>query len=103
MRAILLVLIVAVVAVIGLIATGLVDVSQIRGAKPPAIQARDGAIRAEPGQTPKFKVETGSVGLGKRETNVAAEVGPVRGQTKVSVPTVVIKRPSDEAPGNSAE
>ena len=95
MRAILLVLILGVVALIGAISLGLVDFSQTRGAKPPTLQAEDGTIRAVPGQTPAFEVETGSVGVGRRETNVAAQVGPVRGQTTVAVPTVEVRRPAD--------
>ena len=102
MRAIFLILIVAVVALIGLIGTGLIDISQIRGAKPPTVQASDGTIRTQPGQTPAFKVETGSVTVGTRPENVVAEVGPARGQTTVPVPTVKINRPGD-AESNKAE
>ena len=96
MRAILLILILAVVAVIAAIATGLVDISQTRQARAPDLQASDGAIRAEGGQSPAFKVETGSVELGTREANVAVpkvEVKP--GQTRVQVPSVEVRRPQE--------
>ena len=102
MRAIFLALIVLVVALIGLVGSGLIDISQIRGAKPPTLQASDGAIRTQPGQTPAFKVETGSVTVGTRPENIVAEVGPARGQTTVPVPTVKLNRPAD-ADANKAE
>src|SRR6478735_6727358 len=102
MRAIFLILILAVVVLIGLVASGLVDVSQIRGAKPPTVQAGGGTIRTQPGQTPAFRVETGSVTVGTRPENVVAEVGPARGQTTVPVPTVKLNRPA-EAEANKAQ
>ena len=61
MRAILLILIVAVVALIAAIATGLIDISQTRGARAPHVEASNGAIRAQGGQSPAFEVQTGSV------------------------------------------
>ena len=102
MRAVLLILILGVVALIAAISLGLVDFTQTRGAKPPTLQAEDGTIRAVPGQTPAFEVETGTVGVGSRETNVVAAVGPVRGQTTVAVPTVEVRRPAD-AEANTAQ
>jgi len=96
MRAILLILILLVVAVIAAIQTGLIDVSQTRDARAPTIEASDGAIRAEGGQTPTFEVETGSVTVGKREANVAVpEVEVRRGQTRVEVPAVEVRRPPE--------
>ena len=101
MRAILLVFILAVVALIAAVATGFVDISQTREARVPNIEASDGAIRAEGGQSPAFEVQTGSVEVGRGETNVAVpkvEVKP--GQTKVEVPTVEVRRPQ-EPQGNA--
>src|SRR6187402_2242991 len=71
MRAVLLILIVGVVALIILVATGLVDISQTRGARAPQIEAENGAIRAQGGQTPAFEVQTGSVEVGTRDANVS--------------------------------
>ncbi|HVF37576.1 MAG TPA: hypothetical protein VNA29_06495 [Sphingomicrobium sp.] len=96
MRAILLVLILAVVALIAAFATGLIDITQTRSAQAPSVAAENGAIRAEGGQSPAFKVETGSVGIGSREANVAVpkvEVKP--STTTVEVPAVEVRRPSD--------
>lgn len=92
MRAILLILIVAVVALIGALATGYIDVSQTRAARAPKIEATDGAIRAEGGQSPAFEVQTGSVEVGTGEANVAVpKVEIKRGQAKVAVPTVEVR------------
>ena len=96
MRAIFLILIVGVVALIAAVATGLIDVSQTRDARVPNLEASDGAIRAEGGQSPAFEVQTGSVEVGTREANVAVpkvEVKP--GQTKVEVPSVEVRRPQE--------
>jgi hypothetical protein len=96
MRAILLILILLVIALIAALQTGLIDVSQTRGARAPTIEASDGAIRAQGGQSPAFEVETGSVAVGTREANVAVpEVEVRRGQTEVAVPSVEIRRPAD--------
>jgi hypothetical protein len=102
MRAILLILIIAVVALIAAIATGLIDISQTRGARAPQVEASDGAIRTQGGQSPAFEVQTGSVGVGTRDANVAVpEVEVRRGETKVKVPVVEVRRPQ-EAEQNAA-
>ena len=96
MRAILLILILAVVALIAAVATGLIDISQTREARVPSLEAGDGAIRAEGGQSPAFEVQTGSVEVGAREANVAVpkvEVKP--GQTTVQVPSVEVRQPAE--------
>lgn len=96
MRAILLILILAVVALIAAFATGLVDISQTREARVPSLEAGDGAIRAEGGQSPAFEVQTGSVQVGTREANVAVpkvELKP--GQTQVQVPSVEVRQPTE--------
>ena len=103
MRAILLLLIVAVVGLIGAFATGLIDISQTRGAKAPALEAGNGAIRAEGGQSPAFEVQTGSVEVGTREANVAVpKIEVKRDQAKVAVPSVEV-RPAKEASDNAAD
>ena len=84
MRAVLLVLIVAVVAIIVLIATGFLDINQIRGAKAPQVSATGNGVVAKGGQTPAFDVETGSVKVGTRES-------------KVKVPTLEVVPPQNQA------
>jgi hypothetical protein len=81
MRAVLFVLIIIVLAVIVAIATGLLDINQIRGGKAPHVSASGNGISAEGGQPPAFDVETGSVKLGSKQTNV-------------KVPTLVVQKPS---------
>ena len=70
MRAILLVLILAVVAIIIAIASGFLDINQVRGAKAPDIDATRSGVTATGGQAPAFDVETGSVSVGTRDANV---------------------------------
>ena len=103
MRAVLLVLILAVVALIAALQTGLINISQTRPATAPTIEASNGAIRTQAGQSPAFEVETGSVGVGTREANVAVpQVQVKRGQTTVEVPAVEVRRAGEEANQNAA-
>jgi len=81
MRAILLVLILIVIALIGAIASGFLNINQIRGAQAPAVSATHNGIQAKGGQTPKFDVETGSVEIGTRNATVQVP------QVKVVPPT----------------
>jgi hypothetical protein len=80
MRAVLFILIIAVLVVIAGIATGFLDINQIRGARPPHIAATGNGVVARGGQAPAFDVETGSVKVGTT-------------QTTVKVPTVVVQKP----------
>jgi hypothetical protein len=103
LRAILLILILAVVALIAAIGTGYIDISQTREARVPSIAASDGAIRAQPGQSPAFDVQTGSVEVGTRDANVAVpKIEVKRGEQGVKVPTVEI-RPAEEPQQNAAQ
>ena len=68
MRAILLILILAVVVLIVAIATGFLDINQIRGAKAPDIDASRNGVTATGGQAPAFDIETGSVAVGTRRS-----------------------------------
>jgi uncharacterized protein involved in outer membrane biogenesis len=70
MRAILFVLILAILVIIAAIATGFVDINQIRGAKAPQVSATSNGVTAKGGQAPAFDVETGSVKVGTKETTV---------------------------------
>jgi hypothetical protein len=70
MRAVILVLIVAIVAVIALLASGLLNINQVRPAQAPEVSATRNGVTAKGGQAPAFDVETGSVKVGTKETNV---------------------------------
>jgi hypothetical protein len=102
MRAVLLILILGIVALIALFASGLINVSQTREARAPQVEAVDGSIRAQGGQSPAFEVQTGSVEVGTRDANVAVPKVEVRpSQTQVKVPSVEVRQ-AEEAPGNAA-
>jgi hypothetical protein len=84
MRAILSILIVAVLVIIVGVATGFVDIRQIRGAKTPEVATTSNGVTAKGGQAPAFDVETGSVKIGTKETTVKVpelKVEPARNQT----------------------
>jgi len=102
MRTVLLILILGIVALIALFASGLINVSQTREAKAPRVEAVDGSIRAQGGQSPAFEVQTGSVEVGTRDANVAVpkiEVKP--DQARVKVPSVEVRQ-AREGEGNAA-
>jgi hypothetical protein len=84
MRAVILVLVIVIAALIGAIATGFVDINQIRGAKAPEVSATNNGITAKGGQAPAFDVETGSVKVGTKETTV-------------KVPELQVQRPQNQA------
>ncbi|HEY0165055.1 MAG TPA: hypothetical protein VGB39_06745 [Sphingomicrobium sp.] len=84
MRAVLLVLILAVVVIIGAIATGFLDISQVRGAQAPDIDVSRNGVTATGGQAPSFDVETGSVGVGTRDA-------------AIKVPQLQVNPPANEA------
>ena len=99
MRAILVVLIVAVIGLIAAIHFGLINVTQTQPATTPTVQADNGVIRAQAGQVPKFEVETGTVGVGTTEANVAVpKVEVSKSQTTVKVPTVEVREPTKPVP-----
>ena len=70
MRAVLFVIIVAVLAVLAALATGFLDINQVRGAKAPEVSATRNGVTAKGGQAPAFEVETGSVEVGTRKATV---------------------------------
>lgn len=82
MRTVIFVLILGIVVFIGLVASGFLNISQIRGGKAPQLSATRNGVTAKGGQAPAFEVETGSVKLGSK-------------QTTVSTPTVVIQKPDN--------
>ena len=84
MRAVILILIIVVVAVIAAVATGFLDINQIRGARAPdVIGDRTTAVTAKGGQAPAFDIETGSVKVGTKDATVkvpSIEVQPPQNQ-----------------------
>jgi hypothetical protein len=84
MRAVLLILIVAVLAIIAAVATGFLNINQIRGARTPEISTTSNGVVAKGGQTPAFDVETGSVKVGSKETTVR-------------VPSLQVQRPGNQS------
>ena len=87
MRTVILILIVIILGVIAAIATGFLDISQIRGAKAPQVSATHNGVVTKGGQPPAFDVQTGSVTVGTKETTVkvpALEVHKPRDQTQAA-------------------
>ena len=84
MRAVILILIIAIVTVIGAVATGFLDINQIRGAQAPQVSATRNGIVAKGGQAPSFDVETGSVKVGSKDA-------------AVKVPTLEVQAPQNQA------
>jgi hypothetical protein len=90
MRAVLAILIIAVVVVVIALATGFLDINQIRGARVPQVAATGNGVVAKGGQTPAFDVQTGSVKVGTT-------------QATVTVPKVEVQKPdrNQAAPTNN--
>ena len=89
MRAILVILIIIILVVIAGVATGYIDVNQIRGAKAPQLSATRNGVTAKGGQAPAFDVETGSVSIGTKNTTV-------------KVPALIVHKPgANEAEANA--
>jgi hypothetical protein len=70
MRVVISILIIAVIVVIIALATGFLDINQIRGAKVPQVAATSNGVVAKGGQAPAFDVQTGSVKVGTTQTTV---------------------------------
>ena len=80
MRAVIFIVILAIVVVVIAVATGFLDINQIRGAKAPDIATTKNGITAKGGQAPAFDVETGSVKVGTT-------------QQTVTVPKLTVQKP----------
>ena len=94
MRAVLLIVILAVVALIIAVATGFIDIRQTREAQAPHLSATGNGVQAQGGQTPAFKVETGSVQVGTGTANVSTPSVKIEPKpTQVPVPKVTVNRP----------
>jgi hypothetical protein len=86
LRTIIFILVIAILVVIAGIATGFLDINQIRGAKVPQVSTTGNGVTAKGGQAPAFEVETGSVKVGTQ-------------QKTVEVPTLEVQKPA----GNQSE
>jgi len=82
MRAVIFILIVLVLVVIAALATGFLNIDQIRGARAPQLSATGNGVTAQGGQAPAFDVQTGSVKVGAKSANV-------------KVPTLSVERPGE--------
>lgn len=92
MRVLVFILIVAILVVIAGIATGFLNISQIRTGKVPQVSATRNGVTAKGGQPPAFDVETGSVKVGTKAATV-------------KVPTLVVQKPDgsqNQAAANNA-
>jgi hypothetical protein len=70
MRSFILILVVVILLAIAAIATGFVDINQIRSAKAPEVSTTQNGIVTKGGQAPAFDVQTGSVTVGSKDTTV---------------------------------
>ena len=83
MRAIILILIVIILAVIAGVATGFLNINQVRTGQVPQVSATGNGIVAKGGQAPAFDVEAGSVRVGSKPSTV-------------KVPSLEVVRPGSE-------
>jgi len=83
MRAVILILVIIIIAIIAAIATGFLDINQIRGARAPEVSATHNGIVSKGGQTPAFDVQTGSVTVGSKEATV-------------KVPSLEVQKPGNQ-------
>jgi hypothetical protein len=82
MRAILFILIIVVLIVIAGLATGFLNIDQIRGGQAPKLSTNGKGVTAQGGQAPAFDVQAGSVKVGST-------------QTTMKVPTLQVVKPTD--------
>ena len=86
MRAVIFVLILAVLVVLAGLATGFLNINQIRGAKVPQVAATGNGVTVKGGQAPAFDVQTGSVKVGTQEKTV-------------KVPSLEVQKPAENQAG----
>ena len=84
MRTVIFILAIVILLAIAAIATGFVDINQIRGAKAPEVSTTQNGIVTKGGQAPAFDVQTGSVTVGSKETTV-------------KVPALEVQKPGNQA------
>ena len=90
MRTLIIILIIAVLAMLVAIGTGFLNINQIREAKAPQVSATRNGVTAKGGQAPAFDVETGSVKVGTKETNV-------------KVPALIVEKPAPKQATNNVQ
>ena len=84
MRTVIFILAIVILLAIAAIATGFVDINQIRGAKAPEVSTTQNGIVTKGGQAPAFDVQTGSVTVGSKDTTV-------------KVPALEVQKPGNQA------
>jgi len=84
MRTVIFILVIVILLAIAAIATGFVDINQIRGAKAPEVTTTQNGIVTKGGQAPAFDVQTGSVTVGSKDTTV-------------KVPALEVQKPGNQA------
>lgn len=99
------ILILAIVVIIAAVATGLVDINTIRGAKAPTVAATGNGVVAKGGQAPAFDIETGSVAVGSKPANVTVavpqlQINPAGGQDAATPAPAGQPQPANSVQGN---
>ena len=89
MRAVLFILIIAVLVLLAGVATGFINIDQIRGTQVPQITATHNGVQAKGGQAPACDVQTGTVEIGTKSANV-------------TVPDLKVVPPTNQAAQNVA-
>jgi hypothetical protein len=89
MRAIVAILVIAILVFIAGLATGFIDINQIRGARVPQMSATHNGVVAKGGQAPAFDVETGSVSVGSKPATV-------------QVPALQVQKPGNQVENSTA-
>ncbi|MGK6353633.1 hypothetical protein ACMGDH_00235 [Sphingomonas sp. DT-207] len=84
MRILLVLIGLVLLAVVVLMSLGMISIRQQQGATLPS-------VRVDGGQLPKFKAETGSVGIGTENETVQVPVVEMTNKT-VSVPTIEVRQ-----------
>lgn len=97
MRGILVLVGLAAVAVVVLMSLGMLKIEQQQGASMPSI-----SFNAEGGQLPKFKAETGSVGIGSSNKTVELPTLEMK-NTTVTLPTIDVKQAPGATPAPAAQ
>ena len=97
MRAVLLILVIIVVAIIAALATGFININQIRGGTAPQVATTQNGVTAKGGRAPSFEVETGSVKVGTGDANVTVPKVTLGKENKtVQVPKIEVRPAGDQ-------
>lgn len=97
MRGILVLIGLIALAVVVLMSLGMLKIEQQTGATLPSI-----SFNAQGGQLPKFKAETGSIGIGSTNTTVAVPTMEMK-NTTVTLPTIEVKQAPGASPTPAAQ